>query len=229
VSHRSSVPAVFAVLAVLQVPAGAPFDRAVELYRSGQFAAAARGFENAVTADSMDVAAWTNLGNSYYRAGERGRAVWAWARAARAAPRDRAITRNLQAAGAVEVLRTRPPLSVRPVEWYLLAALGWWVAMGVAIVAVVRRRAALLSWALPGILLVVVGLSVGAFARGRVYAVALSDQTRLYGDPTVHSPVVRVVQGGAGLDVLEQRGEWLRVRTIAQAEGWVEADAVGKL
>jgi uncharacterized protein YgiM (DUF1202 family) len=75
----------------------------------------------------------------------------------------------------------------------------------------------------------VIALSVGAVSDGRSYAVALQDQTPLYGDPTIHSPVVRNIQGGAGLDVLETRGDWLRVRTVTQAEGWVENDAVGRL
>lgn len=220
---------VFAIMAVVQMGGTAPFERGVELYGSGHFKEAASTFESVVAVDSTDLAAWSNLGNAYYRSGERGRAIWAWARAARDAPRDGAIIRNLQAAGAIEVLRTRPPLSVRPVEWYLLAAVAWWLAVGVAITAVVRRRRYLWSWTLPWVAAMVVTLTVGTIADGRAYAVAIGDETRLYGDPTVHSPVVRTVQAGAGLDVLEQRGDWLRVRTVTQAEGWVEADAVGRL
>jgi predicted TPR repeat methyltransferase len=144
-NHTTTVPAAIALFAALQLPAAGWFERGVELHRNGQFNAAARAFESVIAADSQDVAAWSNLGNSYYRAGERGRAVWAWARAARETPRDGDITRNLQAVGAVEVLRTRAPLSVRPVEWYLLAAVGWWIALGVAIAAVLRRRMSLLS------------------------------------------------------------------------------------
>ena len=228
-NRTTTVPAAIALLAALQLPATGLFERGVELHRNGQFNAAARAFESVIAADSQDVAAWSNLGNSYYRAGERGRAVWAWARAARETPRDGNITRNLQAVGAVEVLRTRAPLSVRPVEWYLLAAVGWWIALGVAIAAVLRRRMSLLSWALPAIVVAVIALSVGAVSDGRSYAVALQDQTPMYGDPTIHSPVVRNIQGGAGLDVLEARADWLRVRTVTQAEGWVENDAVGRL
>jgi tetratricopeptide (TPR) repeat protein len=221
--------AALAMLAVLQIGGSAPFERGVELYGGGHFREAASTFESVVAVDSTDIAAWSNLGNAYYRSGERGRAIWAWARAARAAPRDGAIIRNLQAAGAIEVLRTRPPLSVRPVEWYLLAAVAWWLAVALVMVAVVRRKRHLLSWALPALAAMVVALLVGIIADGRAYAVAISEETRLYGDPTVHSPVVRTVQSGAGLDVLEQRGDWLRVRTVTQAEGWVEEDAVGLL
>lgn len=218
------------MLALLQAPgANEPFAQGREQYRSGQFAQAARSFDRVIAADSLDVSAWVNLGNAHYRAGDRGRAIWAWTRAAQHAPRDRDIVRNLQAAGAIEVLRTRPPLSVRPVEWYFLAALGWWLACALAVVAIARGKNTLLSWALAPIALMVIALTVGVLADGRKHVVALNEQTRLHGDPTIHSPVVRNVQAGAGLDILEDRGNWLRVRTFAGSEGWVESDKVGKI
>lgn len=210
-------------------PQTATFEQGLDLYRAGRFNEAARTFEQSVSADSTDIAAWTNLGNSYFRAGERGRAIWAWARASTEAPRDRTLVQNLRSAGAVEVLRTRPPLSVRAVEWYFLAALAWWAACAIAIAAVAKRRSGLLAWALPAIVVAVAALIVGIAADHRRYAVALTEETSLYGDPTVRSPIVRRVQAGTGLDVLETRGDWLRVRTVAQVEGWVEADDVGRL
>lgn len=226
---RSHASVALCALALLQAPAAANFQHGVEQYRSGHFAQAATTFQEVVAADAHNVAAWTNLGNAYYRAGDRGHAVWAWARAAREAPRDGAIVANLQAAGAMEVLRTRPPLSVRPVEWYFLAALCWWVCAALLMVDVVRRRRPLLAWAVALGLCAAVALTVGSVADHKRYAVALDDQTPLYGDPTIHSPIVRKVQSGAGLDVLEVRAEWLRVRTLTQAEGWVETDAAGML
>ena len=228
-SRKAHASALALVLALVQVPAPENFGRGVELYRDGQFSEAARAFDAVVARDSQDIAAWINLGNAHHRAGDRGRAVWAWARAAREAPRDAAITQNLRAAGAIEVLRTRPPLSVRPVEWYLLAAICWWAACLFAVYAIVRRRSTLLSWALLPVALMVIALAMGAVADGREYAVAWNDQTPLFGDPTVHSPVARRVQAGASLDVIEDRGSWLRVRTFTGAEGWVESDTVGRL
>ena len=205
------------------------FQQGVALYEAGKFTEASHAFEVQTQQNPHDVAAWSNLGNAYFRAGNRGRAIWAWARAAREAPRDATASANLQAAGAVEVLRTRPPLSVRPVEWYFLAALCWWLAAAIAAFAILRRKRDLFIWAGPLILLAAVFLTTGSVADQKRYAVALETETKLYGDPTVHSPVVRTVQSGAGLDVLENRGEWVRVRTLTQAEGWVESDAIGLL
>lgn len=221
-SARGSMAA-FALVFALQTAGGE------QAYRAGQFGEAARAFERAVASDSTDISGWFNLGNAYYRSNDRGRAIWAWTRAARLAPRDPAITRNLQAAGAAEVLRTLPPLSVRPVEWYFLAAIAWWSAGALLVIAITRRKKSLVPWALVPILIVIVAVTIGIVADGRRYAVAIDARTPLYGDPTVHSPIVRRVQAGAGLDVLERRGEWLRVRTLTQAEGWVESDAVGAL
>lgn len=184
---------------------------------------------DAVRTDSSDVNGWINLGNAYYRGGEHGRAVWAWARAGQLAPRDEAVAHNLQAVGAVEVLRTRPPLSVRPVEWYFLAAVVWWLACALIIAGLRRHSRELRYWSAAPLMIALICLGVGLNAGAKRYAVTLDRDTILYGDPTVHSPVVRHVPGGAGLDVLEDRGEWLRVRTLTQTEGWVEAEAIGKL
>src|SRR5688572_18031200 len=88
-------------VALLQAPVAGSFQQGAQLYRAGAFTESARAFEKSVAADSLDMAAWVNLGNAHYRAGDRGRAIWAWARAAQDLPRDRDIVRNLQAAGAI--------------------------------------------------------------------------------------------------------------------------------
>lgn len=215
-------------LAIAPVPSGS-LQNGVDLYHAGRFVEAAQSFEHAVAADSSDVNAWLNLGNAYFRKGDHGHAVWAWSRAGRLAPRDPAISQNLQAAGAVEVLRTRPPLSVTPAEWYLLAAIAWWIAAAFAVFSIRRKRQDLLYWAGGFIALALFLAFTGVTAAKKRYAVATDNDTVMYGDPTIHSPVVRHVQGGTGLDVLEDRGDWLRVRTLTQSEGWVEADAIGRL
>lgn len=221
------MPSILLITLLLQT--SAPMQQGVDLYHSGRFAEAAQSFEQAVRADSADINAWLGLGNAYFRKGERGRAVWAWARAGTLSPREGAISHNLQAAGAVEVLRTRPPLSVRPAEWYLLAALCWWTACAFVLFALLRKQRTHLYWAGGFVAIALLCAITGVRAAGKRYAVAIDDETHLYGDPTVHAPVVRNVQGGSGLDVLEDRGDWLRVRTLTQAEGWVENDAVGRL
>lgn len=226
---RTYASAIFILAAVAQMNGTAPFERGIQLYHNGRFADAAAAFQQVVQQDSTNISAWANLGNAYFRAGDRGHAVWAWARAVQMAPRDGALVRNLQAAGAMEVLRTRPPLSVRPQEWYLLAALAWWITCALAAAVMLRGRRTLLPWAVASVILGFVALTTGIVASRASYAVALDPETPLYGDPTVHSPIVRRVQAGAGLDVLDVRGDWLQVRTLTQAEGWVEADDVGRL
>ena len=44
-----------------------------------------------------------------------------------------------------------------------------------------------------------------------------------------YSNLVRNVRAGAVLNILETRGEWLRVATIDKREAWVAADDVAEL
>ena len=136
---------------------------------------------------------------------------------------------NLQAAGNVEPIRVRPPLAVTAEEWWLLAALLWWTAVGFVIVALARHRRPT-PWALAPLVLGLVFAIVGwRAAHAPPYAITLNGQSVLYSEPTVRSPTVRRVRAGAVLTVEEERGDWLHVRTIDRREAWVARDEVGLL
>jgi hypothetical protein len=176
-----------------------------------------------------DASGWYNLGNSYYNAGERGSAIWAWAQALQLEPRADDVVHNLRVAGSVEPIRVRPPLAITADEWYLLAALLWWVAAALVLLALVRRQR-VRQWAAAPLLLAIIFAAIGWRAgHGPRYAIARSDQVALYADPTVRSAALRHVRPGAVLTVLEQRDEWLHVLTIDKREAWVQADDVGLL
>ncbi len=201
----------------------------VPAYQAGNYRAAIAAFQHEATATPGNASAWYNLGNAHYRAGERGFAIWAWAQALQLEPRGDDIVHNLRAAGSVEPIRVRPPLAVTAEEWLLSAAVLWWIAAGLAIVAVARKQR-VTPWAAAALLLAIIFLVVGwRAAQSPRYAIARADQVALQADPTVRSTTVRHVRAGAVLTILDTRDEWLRVRTIDDREAWVAADDVGLL
>ena len=222
--RRTAHAAIFALaLMVVQATPG------VQAYDSANYRQAVASFEQAAHADSTDASVWYNLGNAYYRAGDRGSAIWAWAQALQLEPRSDDIVHNLQVAGSVEPIRVRPPLAVTAEEWFLLAALLWWIAAVLVIVPLARKQP-VRPWVAAPLILALVFAAVGWRAtRGPRYAIVRTDQVALHADPTIRSATVRHVRAGAVLAVEEERDEWLRVRTIDEREAWVPAEDVGLL
>jgi tetratricopeptide (TPR) repeat protein len=223
-AHHHSV-VVIALLALTQTP----FDAGARAYEAGDFRGATNAFQQHVAADPTDANGWFNLGNAYFRSGEKGRAFWAWATTLRLDPRNSDVVHNLRAAGNVEALRVRPPLAVRSEEWLLAAALLWWNAAAIIILALARRRT-VPRWVVTPVALAVLFGSIGMVGgRPPRYAVALNDPTALQAEPTIRSTLMRNVRAGAVLRIEEERGEWLRVQTVDKREAWVARDDVAEI
>jgi hypothetical protein len=200
----------------------------MQAYDAGDYRQAVAAFEQNTAADSTDASAWYNLGNAYFRAGDRGHAIWAWAQALQLEPRSDDVVHNLRAAGSVEPIRVRPPLAVTAEEWWLSAALLWWIAAAFVIVALAQKRR-VTPWAAAPLLLALVFALVGwKAAHPPQYAIAQGD-IELRAEPTIRSAALRHTRAGAVLTVVEARDEWLRVRTIDNLEAWVATDDIGLL
>ncbi|HEY0671790.1 MAG TPA: BatD family protein [Longimicrobiales bacterium] len=222
--QRSARAAVFGFALLLTTQQ--PFTTGVQSYEAGDYQAAVAAFEQQTKAAPRDVSAWYNLGNSYYRTGDRGAAIWAWATALRLDPRSSDVVHNLRAAGNVEAIRVRPPLAVRAEEWLLLASLLWLITTTLAIVALVQKRR-ISPWLAAPLVVSLVCALVGWRAGQPIrYAIALSEPTALYSEPTIRSPLFRNMRVGAVLTIEEERADWLRVRTIDKRDAWVPRDDV---
>ncbi|HEX2166994.1 MAG TPA: BatD family protein, partial [Longimicrobiales bacterium] len=88
------------------------FASAVQHYERGDHAAAANAFRDYAEAVPQDPAGWYNLGLAAHRAGDPGRATWAWLRTVEIAPRARDARHNLRAIDAGAALAR-----VQPIDW----------------------------------------------------------------------------------------------------------------
>jgi cytochrome c-type biogenesis protein CcmH/NrfG len=218
-----------APVVLLLVLAQQPVAQGVQQFEAGDYQAAVASFQQQTQAVPSDASAWYNLGNAYHRAGERGRALWAWANVLMLEPRSRDVVHNLRAAGNVEALRVRPPMAVRAEEWLLLAALLWWTAAGFGILALARKRR-LSPWLIAPLVLAAIFAVIGVVAmKTPRYVLVIDEQTALHAEPTIRSPLFRRVRAGAVLTVQEERAEWLRVRTIDRREAWIARDDAAEI
>ena len=197
------------------------------LYQAGALRAAADSFAARAVQAPGDASLWYDLGVTSYREGGDGRAVAAWAVAARLAPRNGAI-RRARALLAPPDLATERLLAVgvaTPEEWALVAALGW-ILLWVALMA--GRH---------GLSLAAAALVVGAGAAGvvtarhdaRPLAVVIATPAPVrsapYGDATAGTSL----PAGAALEVRREYGAWLEVTREDGVQGWVLASEVVRL
>jgi tetratricopeptide (TPR) repeat protein len=221
VARRRRVVTVLVCVALLGPGAGsAQAPTAEALYEAGALRAAADSFAARAAAHPRVAAHWYNLGATLYRAGADGKAVAAWTRAARLAPRDGVIERARRFLPPPDAA-SDPLLAVgpaTPTEWALAAALAW---VGLWVAVIIRRRRA--------VLLTLAGLAVTAAAlgavessrRNRPVAVVIGSGTAVRVAPYGSASANATVEAGAALLVAGQYGRWLEVRRGDGVHGWV--------
>jgi tetratricopeptide (TPR) repeat protein len=230
----------------------AAFEEAVALQRSSpedaraQYQRAADEFESAARAGTN---AWLeyNLGNTYFRLDDLGRAVLHLKRAERLAPGDGRIRSNLQYVRERVTPLFTPPQKNRLLEsilflhyqtglstrlaWSALAGvIGW----GCLFAALWTRRSGLYTLAGIGIF---VGATLGASTiwqlhdeSARPHAVVTRTQPLKMGRGEGHDAVISQPLGpGVEVRILESRGGWVRLELPDGKTGWLPEDAVARV
>jgi hypothetical protein len=207
----------------MQSDEGDVFATAVQHYERGEYDDAANAFHDYARAVPQDATGWYDLGLAAHRAGDPGRATWAWLRTIEIAPRDGDARHNLRAIDAGGALAR-----VQPIDWLnmseraLLAVAGWWLLLLALAVMTVRAR---VRWtpALPGAALMTIAACAAAVEMARPTIVTpLGQGTRLYAAPTTRDEALGDLRAGAVARLVEERSDWLRVRTDDGTEAWVE-------
>jgi hypothetical protein len=230
--RRGARTAVIVLLAVSSAAAAAQsrdaFDSALLSHEAGDVVAAANSFHAYARSQPADPAGWYNLGVAAWNAGDRGRAVWAWLRAAKLAPRDGDVRHNLGVAGATAAATQVVPADrLAAGERIVIAAAAWWLlvlAFGVGVLASAPR----LRWlTVPALLvLLATGGAATAAANRPVLVTPLANGTAVFAGPALHDDVMAELPVGAVASLVERRGDWLLVRLDTDRLGWVERAAV---
>lgn len=220
-------------IALLLLAALAPAVRAQnpapeQLYQSGALHAAADGFALRAADEPAVAGHWYNLGATYYRLGQPGRAEAAWLRARRLDPREPSVRRALDLTPPPDVTSARwtwsPP--VTPEELLLWGAVGWMAGwLGWIVRPRIRER-----WL---VLLVFAGTAVLSGLALRIWyrrplAIVLDDAT-LRLSPHGRAPALAPIEGGSAVRVVAHSGGWLLVRAAGGREGWVPDAAVAAI
>ncbi|MGH7476136.1 MAG: BatD family protein [Longimicrobiales bacterium] len=207
------------------------FMRGVAAYQELDFDAAAAAFQAHLRQAPRDGNAWLNLGLALDRRGQHGAAVWSWLGGLRQRPKDPAIRAALRQAGVQDdvVRRALPPFGV-PIELLLLAAsIAWLAGCGALVLRVHSRRTVYsLGGGLGlGLTLLVVLVILAHATRAPIGIVIAQRGVDLRSAPQVRATSLGRLEPGIAILVDDGRNTpWLRVRTLAGTQGWLETGQV---
>ena len=223
------------------------FFRANTLYTQGQYAEAVEAYEAVLQSGLVSGNLYFNLGNSYFKAGQVGRAILNYERARRFLPSDPDLEANLRFAHSLTGAEVcQPPLWQRlvfPLTHRVAAdQLVWLTSAAYTLLFVVfaayrlwpRRPQWLLSvgWGITAGL-VVITLSLAQQLRTsdwQRHAVVLKrEETPVRFEPAVSGTVHFSVTQGTRVQVLDVREDWWQVARCDGRRGWIEKDALEEL
>jgi tetratricopeptide (TPR) repeat protein len=225
----------------------AAFFRGNALYADGRYDDAAAAYEQAAAGGVGSAPLWFNLGNAWLKSGDVGRAIAAYERARRLAPRDPDVAANLGfARDEAKVDETPAPLAARLLvplafratgdELLLLGSVAWWLLFLLLAGARLwpRGQRALVRTAIAaGVLLAVAGSAaayrVTTVDRRATAVVTAKDAVTVRFEPSANGTAHFEAPAGTVLDVLASRDDWLQVERDDGVRGWVERSALTML
>jgi hypothetical protein len=217
--------------AVAYADARTDFASGVAAHQRGEHATAVSHSTRYVAQAPDDASGWYDLGVAAYRAGDPGRAIWAWLRAYEHSPRARDVAHNLAVAGGGEAAAAKSfwvPLSTA--ELRIATAVCWWLLLLVLSIHVLRPAKVL---RIATIVFLVAGVACGGGLIARVtaadMAVPFGRGADLYAGPTARTESVGRLEAGGAARVVRRENDWLLVRSPSLLEGWVRASDVGIL
>lgn len=206
------------------------YDRAIELY------------EQLLSEGYTSAALHYNLGNAYYRQHQLAPAILHYERARLSAPGDEDIQHNLAVARAKQVDQREPlpdfflsagwknmRARLTTTGWTLLGLIVlWWSAAGFILWLWGSTRLWRKRGFLAAILLLIFSILPFALAISRAQydqysgeAILMTPDSGLHAAPDADSQVIATVHEGLKLEIMDQIGEWYKVRLPDGEIGWM--------
>jgi tetratricopeptide (TPR) repeat protein len=221
------------------------FNRACDLYESGDFASAGAALEAIRSAGIRSAAVHYNLANSYYKQGQMGRAVANYRRALMLSPRDADARANLDlirtavgagdTTAAVGASRAAgfPARLVSPKQLQVLFYVAYYLAAGFFIGALFFRGP-MRRMAVYGLVIAVVGaglaLALSRYGLSRIRssadAVVVADRAGLKSGPGPAFDEVSALPDGLELRQRARSGIWVEVELPTGEIGWVRGEDI---
>lgn len=216
------------------------FAAAAQAYDENRLTDAMQGWEALLQAHQVLPEVFYNLGNASYRHGDLGKAIWAYRRAQRLAPRDPDIRANLgfaaQSAG-ITLPEIKPwnavLLEFSRQEWLVVGAICFWLLIGTAAAWIVWPRSRVITrpaaWILLGLMLVAsAGIAQYRTLSQRPECVVMTPDQRVLSSPLETATPLLGLPVGSIVRQLDQRENWIEVQA-AGTRGWLPTHSVAPI
>ncbi len=215
------------------------FDQANRLYEEGKFSEAASLYDSLLKAGRRSPEIFFNLGNTYFREGRLGRALFNYRQAERIIPRDPDVQANLRFTRerVTGALSTSEAVWLRAVRYFTLdelttaCTLLFWIWAGLVCLWQWRptlqpkvRTPGLIIGSLLGITVIV--LIVAYSTSDERVAIVTGAQVPVHLGPISESQISYSATDGTELKALATRGDWLQVSDRSDRSGWVQTTNV---
>lgn len=212
----------------------ANFSAANQLYSAGKFSSAAKSYETILSSGAVSPNLLFNDGNAEFKAGNLGRAIAAYRRAALLSPRDADVRANLEFARNQVQGASFPEnhgdaffgaLTLN--EWTVLAMIVFWLALGLfAAMQILPSLKNSLRGVARGTAVAVVILCACLFTAAKIHfskqiAVVVSPDAVTRSGPFSDAQNAFAVHDGAELPVLDQHDGWVQVSDASGRSGWM--------
>jgi tetratricopeptide (TPR) repeat protein len=218
------------------------FAKANLAYRDGQYTQAIADYEKIIAAGTESGAVLYNLGNSYFKNKQLGKALVSYARAQRLIPRDSDLAANVKFATAAVVARVEPTLSFTDrillgyVRFYTVNEIVLILSILLGLLGLVHLSGLYWNWPARRVVMVVLVMFLGFFAVGlgvkmnleKAASIIIAPTSARF-EPSEKATLYFELSEGQAVRIQASEGEWLKIQRPDRKMGWVAAAAVEKI
>lgn len=228
----------------------ATWEEAGEAYKNKQYSTAFDLYQGLIDEGRVSSALYYNMGNVCYRQDQLGLAILYYEKALKLAPRDAEVKGNLELAKSQQAdqIDPLPPFFLDRWRhglqslfsanvWSMLGVLCLWIGVGGLILWILGKERRQKKWGfIAGISLLILSLlpfylssSRAQFEQNSGTAILLDKEYGLRSAPEEGSKVLVPLHEGVKLVIIDQIGEWLKVKLEDGEQGWLPEKSLGMI
>lgn len=235
-------------LLLMTIPAAAQqelalnFAKANLLYRDGQYSQAIVAYEQIIADGTESGAIFYNLGNSYFKNKQLGKALVNYARAQRLLPRDSDLAANVKFATAAVAGRVESTVSLVDkilaghVRFYTVNEMVLILSILIGLLGLVHLSGLHWNWPARRIVIVILGIFLGFFAIGlgvkmnseKAASIVIHSTSARF-EPSEKATVYFELSEGQGVRIQASEGDWLKIQRPDRKMGWVAAADIERI